>query len=259
MFKPKTLAELDAAKTKLSTKPDDFITFMKDLGTKSRTFERFTCAGFCGQIIERIHDKRKKFFGCTECAIRISKTKYTDETTHLKAEKRARVMAEWQKKNKKQVQERARAYRKENADYFREYGRAWREKNKSKTNAWAKQYYHKNRANDESFKILRNSRARVFHAVTSKSIPKDAPTIELIGCSIPALKAHLESQFVEGVMSWDNYGPNGWHIDHIRPCASFDLLDPDQQRQCFHYSNLRPLLAIDNLTKGAKWAPTENL
>jgi HNH endonuclease. len=56
-------------------------------------------------------------------------------------------------------------------------------------------------------------------------------------------------------MSWDNYGRDGWHIDHIRPCASFDLTDPEQQRQCFHYTNLQPLWAADNIRKGAKWQP----
>jgi len=51
-------------------------------------------------------------------------------------------------------------------------------------------------------------------------------------------------------MSWDNYGYRGWHIDHIRPCASFDLTDPEQQRECFHYTNLQPLWWQDNLRKG---------
>lgn len=53
-------------------------------------------------------------------------------------------------------------------------------------------------------------------------------------------------------MTWANYGKSGWHIDHIKPCASFDLSDPDQQKACFHYSNLQPLWAFDNLSKGAK-------
>ena len=51
-------------------------------------------------------------------------------------------------------------------------------------------------------------------------------------------------------MTWDNHGE--WHIDHIKPCASFDLTDADQQRECFNYTNLQPLWAKDNLSKGAK-------
>ena len=63
------------------------------------------------------------------------------------------------------------------------------------------------------------------------------------------LKKHLENQFVEG-MSWDNYGE--WQIDHIVPCASFDLSDPNQQRICFNFRNLQPLWAKDNQRKQDK-------
>jgi hypothetical protein len=56
-------------------------------------------------------------------------------------------------------------------------------------------------------------------------------------------------------MTWDNYGKYGWHLDHIKPCSSFNLKDPEQQLQCFHWSNQQPLWAKDNLSKGAKWNP----
>ena len=71
----------------------------------------------------------------------------------------------------------------------------------------------------------------------------------LLGCSAEQLRTHLEEKFTDG-MSWDNYGYRGWHIDHIRPCASFDLTDPQQQLECFHYTNLQPLWAEDNFKKG---------
>jgi hypothetical protein len=67
------------------------------------------------------------------------------------------------------------------------------------------------------------------------------------------LRTHVESQWLLG-MSWGNYGfgTGKWHVDHIRPCASFDLSREDQQRACFHWSNLQPLWGIDNMKKGAK-------
>ena len=48
-------------------------------------------------------------------------------------------------------------------------------------------------------------------------------------------------------MTWNNYGK--WHIDHITPCAKFNLSIPDEQQLSFHYTNLQPLWAIDNQKK----------
>ena len=65
---------------------------------------------------------------------------------------------------------------------------------------------------------------------------KKGKTMELVGCSPEDVMKHLESKFTEG-MTWDNYGE--WHIDHIRPCASFNLEEPAEQKKCFNWSNLR--------------------
>jgi hypothetical protein len=78
---------------------------------------------------------------------------------------------------------------------------------------------------------------------------KTATTLELIGCTVEELKTHLKSKF-ELWMNFENYGL--WVIDHILPCASFDLTDPEQQKKCFHYTNLQPLEAKENIRKGAK-------
>jgi len=60
----------------------------------------------------------------------------------------------------------------------------------------------------------------------------------------------IRGQFRPG-MSWDNHGLV-WHLDHVRPCASFDLTDPEQQRICFRWDNFQPLFAKENLQKGSK-------
>lgn len=86
-----------------------------------------------------------------------------------------------------------------------------------------------------------------------KGTEKATNTWALIGCPKDFLKQHLESKFKPG-MTWENYGPV-WEIDHIRPCASFDLTDPQQQRECFNWSNLQPLFALENLKKGATYNP----
>ena len=71
----------------------------------------------------------------------------------------------------------------------------------------------------------------------------------LIGCEVDYLMFHIQNQFTKG-MTWNNYGL--WHIDHKRPCASFDLSKPIEQQKCFHFKNLQPLWAIGNLRKGNK-------
>jgi hypothetical protein len=56
-------------------------------------------------------------------------------------------------------------------------------------------------------------------------------------------------------MTWENYGKKGWHLDHIAPCAAFDLSNPLQVKLCYHYTNLRPTWATDNHKKSGKITP----
>lgn len=97
---------------------------------------------------------------------------------------------------------------------------------------------------------LRNS---LLKAVVRFKTQKVAPTFALLGCSIAEFLKHLESKFLPG-MTWENRGK--WELDHVRPVASFDLTDPEQQRACFHYTNIQPLWEEDNLRKRAQWVPT---
>lgn len=97
------------------------------------------------------------------------------------------------------------------------------------------------------YRLLCNLRSRLYAA--SSGVQRLESTKELIGCSSSELKKYLEKQFASG-MSWDNRST--WHIDHIIPCSSFDLTDLKQREKCFHYTNLQPLWAIDNMRKGSK-------
>ena len=96
-------------------------------------------------------------------------------------------------------------------------------------------------------RVTENLRRRM-RAVLEGTNKSDS-TLNLIGCSPEELKEYIESLWTEG-MSWENYGD--WHIDHIKPCAAFDLLNEDEQRECFHYTNLQPMWAEENLRKGSK-------
>ena len=108
--------------------------------------------------------------------------------------------------------------------------------------------------NNLNVRILRNCRSRLYTAL--KNERKKSSSINLLGCDSAFLKQHLESLFTKE-MSWDNYGrgwygKQEWHIDHIKPCIDFDLSKELEQRECFHYSNLQPLWAKENWSKGNK-------
>lgn len=103
---------------------------------------------------------------------------------------------------------------------------------------------------DPGFRICRQLRSRINRVLKHRK--KSKKTKELIGCTLPELVSHLESQFATG-MSWDNYGRGGWEIDHIRPCASFDLSNPEELAACFHYTNLQPMWGPDNWKKSKRW------
>lgn len=105
--------------------------------------------------------------------------------------------------------------------------------------------YHR----DPSFRLGMNLRRRLRLSLNRKN--KSARTAELLGCPIVWLEVHLESLFKPG-MTWENYG-SAWHVDHIKPCTKFDLTDSEQQRICFHWTNLQPLFAGENIRKGNKY------
>jgi len=103
--------------------------------------------------------------------------------------------------------------------------------------------------NDTEFKIKHTLRNRLRKAVKSQSAFKHDKTMTLVGCSVSFLRNYLQQKFKEG-MTWENHGQ--WHIDHIKPCASFNLNNESEQKECFHYSNLQPLWASENIIKGSR-------
>ena len=153
---------------------------------------------------------------------------------------------EYYEKNKLLKQKKSKEYYQENKLLILKK----RKENKKRVNKKSNIYIKKRRAEDISFRILSNIRSRVRGALKRNS--KSSKTFDLLGCDIAFLKQYLESKFKDG-MCWENYGFKVWHIDHIKPCSLFDFKNIEDQKQCFHYTNLQPLSAIDNLIKGKKW------
>lgn len=111
-------------------------------------------------------------------------------------------------------------------------------------------YVRVRRFNDPYFRLVSNLRIRIVDVLRGKS-KKSAGTMDLLGCDIQFFKQYLESKFLP-TMTWENYG-SVWHIDHSKPIISFDLFDPLQQKQCFHYTNLQPLFATTRIIDGVEY------
>ena len=135
------------------------------------------------------------------------------------------------------------AHRQERRDYMKTYIASGRGR------VAHRNYLAERKQRDSAFRLLHTLRNRLRHALAGHT-PRAASTLSMLGCSIEYAREWLEAQFEPG-MNWDNYGK--WHVDHVRPCASFDLTDLKQQRECFHYTNLQPLWAAENLAKSDKW------
>lgn len=103
---------------------------------------------------------------------------------------------------------------------------------------------------DVNFRIRFRMRNRIWMSL-QRGVATHGGTTDMLGCTIPEFKAYIESLWLPG-MTWENYGREGWHIDHIKPCKAFNLTDMEQQKICFHHTNTQPLWEFDNLSKGAR-------
>lgn len=151
---------------------------------------------------------------------------------------KAKAARHYQKYHEREILAR-RAYRAARPEVGREYQRRY-----------AKAYPEKMlaRRNRPQSILAHRLRSRISTALRLQTKrPRRAEST--IGCSMSEFRAYMERLFQPG-MSWENYGK--WEVDHIRPCSSFDLTDPAQQTECFHFSNLQPLWEKDNARKHMK-------
>ena len=150
----------------------------------------------------------------------------------------------WLEENPEKRKEVANAYARKMSE---EKGEVWEKARQRNDN-----YKAQRLAEDIQFRLAHNCRTRINLALKAQLAGKSRRSPQLLGCTPKQLMDHIENQFQPG-MSWDNWTRDGWHLDHIRPLSSFDLSDPGQQKQAFHYSNLQPLWASENLSKNDSW------
>lgn len=170
---------------------------------------------------------------------------------------------EYYRKNKSAHNQKMKAYRDDNREKVLLSKKEYRSRNKEKLSRINKQFrdsehgrkYHREYCrkwydHDPKRKICHTMSVLVGR--TLKGNKRSLSWTKFVDYSPDQLIRHIESKF-KPKMSWDNYGE--WHLDHIRPIASFDIssYDDDDFKQCWSLKNLQPLWASENMSKGAKW------
>lgn len=137
---------------------------------------------------------------------------------------------------KKRDNELHRLSREKRREHYKAYQREWRKNNRDKNNSYMK----KQRAKNENIRIADIIKSNINSAL--KGFHESKRITSLLGCNIDEYKKYIESLFEPG-MTWENYGLHTWHMHHIKPCSSFDMRDIEQQKACFHYTNVKPVWA----------------
>lgn len=120
-------------------------------------------------------------------------------------------------------------------------------KNKERERPQKAAYCRRRREVDVNFLLIGRMRCRINDALRIGKFPKTGKTEELLGCDMETLRIHIESKFKAG-MTWGNR--ELWHIDHIMPLSSASTIE--EINMLFHYRNLQPLWAEENLKKGSR-------
>ena len=177
----------------------------------------------------------------------MNKKKYKHDYYLKNKDKFTKMHREYYESHKEQIIDNCKKYVENHKIKTAIYQKEYRKKHKEKLLIQHEIARKKRLLNNIDFKLRYNLRVRLYKALHRNQ--KSSTTIDLLGCDIKFFKNYLESKFIQS-MSWSNYGL--WEIDHIKPCASFDLSKPEEQKKCFHYTNLQPLWEIDNIRKGKK-------
>lgn len=150
-------------------------------------------------------------------------------------------------KNKEKITESMRAWRKSNKDHVSKYNAS----RKDKLDEWVSNNIERVREIKRSYK--KRNPLLEFTRRTLERLERRSDTgkyEEILGYTQDEFISHIESQFKDG-MSWDRRSE--FHVDHIRPIKVFldeGVTDP---KIINALSNLQPLWAHENLSKGARF------
>jgi hypothetical protein len=163
------------------------------------------------------------------------------------------VISYW--RNVEKRRERAlESYKAADKEKIKSKQKEWRENNTEHIKQYNKTYYpsySKEWLKDPVNKLIKHQRVRLFNALKYQEVEKKTSCLKYLGCTIKEFHSYIEEQFSKG-MTWENWGNNGWHIDHIKPCSLFDLSDISEQKKCFHFTNTQPMWSHENISKNNK-------
>lgn len=192
---------------------------------------------------------------CSHCKISICSGNYCTSCNKIRCKeyyiknkaKKLKKQAEYSNTHKEEKRNYNKKYCKINKELLAIKKNNYRLKNKEKINMYIKN----KRKENIGFRLACSLRKRLYSTIKVQNGHKNVKSLILIGCTSDELKNYLESKFLP-TMTWDNYGTY-WHIDHIIPCNSFDLLIEEEQKKCFHYTNLQPLFAVTQVIDGVEY------
>ncbi len=144
----------------------------------------------------------------------------------------------------------AKEYVEKNRDKVNDYQKKYQKENRVFINKNKREYTTKRKSEDPLYKFKINTRSMIycsFKRYNSKNYVKSQKTEEILGCSMDFFAEYISSLFQEG-MSLSNHGE--WHLDHIIPLASANT--EEEIIKLNHYTNIQPLWAADNMSKGKK-------
>ena len=197
---------------------------------------------------EKYIEKRDEFLARSKAyaeKTKESKAEYDKRYREQNKLKIAEYKKQWANENAEQIAERMKTYRQENGEKLALEKSQYAKNNRPKINKRQSAYTKYRCDTDPLYKLTKNTRKMVSRYMLGE---KSKRTQEIVGCTFEELKIYIENQFTEG-MSWDNYGIDGWHVDHIKPLAVAN--SQEEIISLNHYTNLQPLWALDNLKKGA--------
>lgn len=182
---------------------------------------------------------------CRQCGLEKHEAEFYKRGAGLRAECKSCYGASrsnYYKANKDTVDGRNKRYYEKNKESICLYKSAWQKENSEKRRLRLNERYK----TEPNFRIAVLLRTRMLNAL--RNAQKFGAALDILGCSVEYFKEYIASKF-KGNMTWENRG-KVWHLDHIKPCAKFNLSDESQQRICFHYTNMQPLFVAENLVKG---------